>query len=225
MDLSGTTVIAYSNSADEMAGGIKFYDPSAKSFGPAIKDVFANFDGLSRDDRIRYDSPKFAGTWLSASHISGGAVDVALRHAAKYGSLKEAAAIAYADQSSLSTSVENRLDGSVSLLLDSGVNVTVALGRDSKEGTGSDPRSYYGKLGYIARIFDIGDTAFAVDFARADNIATDNDEATSYGLGAVQNLKDFGTQLYLGVRNHELDRAGSPFDDVLTTLAGARVKF
>ena len=225
MDLSGTTVIAYSNSPDEMSGGIKFFDPSTKSFGPAIKDVFSNFDGLSRDDRIRYDTPKFVGAWLSASHISGGGGDVALRHAAKYGVVKAAAAIAYADPSSIDASVDNRLNGSVSVLHDSGVNATVALGRDSVERTGSDPSFVYGKLGYIAEFFKIGNTAFAIDYTRAENIGLDGDEATSYGLGVVQDLEKFGTQIYLGVRNHELDRTGSTFDDVLTTLAGARVKF
>ena len=225
MDLSGTTLIAYSNSPDEMAGGIKFFDPSAKSFGPAIKDVFSSLDGLGRDDRIRYDSPKFANTWLSASHISGGGGDVALRHAAKYGVVKAAAAIAYADPSSIDASVDNRLNGSVSVLHDSGVNATVALGRDSVERTGSDPSFVYGKLGYIAEFFKIGNTAFAIDYTRAENIGLDGDEATSYGLGVVQDLEKFGTQIYLGVRNHELDRTGSTFDDVLTTLAGARVKF
>jgi len=41
----------------------------------------------------------------------------------------------------------------------------------------------------------------------------------------VQDLEKFGTPIYCGVRNHELDRAGGSFDDVLTALAGARVKF
>jgi len=225
VDLSGTTVIAYSKSPEELAGGVKFFSPSTRAFGPAIKSVFSNFDGLSRDDRIRYDTPKFGGFGLSASHVSGGAYDFALRYAAKYGAFKTAAAVAFADPGSISATIENQHNGSFSLLHDSGFNVTFAAGHAAPERTGSDPVFAYGKLGYIARFFDIGETAFAIDFTRADNIGQDDDEATSLGFGAVQNLKKFGTQFYAGVRNHGLDRTGSDFDDVLTTLAGARVKF
>ncbi len=225
VDLSGTTVIAYSTSPEQMAGGIKFFSPATRAFGPAIKSVFSNFDGLSRDDRIRYDTPKFGGFGLSASHVSGGAYDVALRYAASYDAFKIAAAIAFADPGSISATTENQHNGSFSVLHDSGFNVSFAAGRAAPERTGSDPVFAYGKLGYIARIFDIGETAFAIDFTRADNIAQDGDEATSFGFAAVQNLKRYGTQFFAGVRNHGLDRTGADFDDVFTTLAGARVKF
>ena len=42
----------------------------------------------------------------------------------------------------------------------------------------------------------------------------------------VQNLAEYGTQFYFSIRNHALDPAsGNDIDDVLSTLAGARVKF
>ena len=41
----------------------------------------------------------------------------------------------------------------------------------------------------------------------------------------VQNFDKIGTEFYLGARNHELDRAGSNFDDIFAVLGGARVKF
>lgn len=52
-----------------------------------------------------------------------------------------------------------------------------------------------------------------------------SDEFTSYGAFVVQNIDRAGTELYLGVRNHELDRPAANFDDILAVLAGARVKF
>jgi uncharacterized coiled-coil protein SlyX len=225
VDLSGTTVIAYSNSPDEFSGGVKFRNPTTGAFGPAVKSVFSNFDGLSRDDRIRYDTPKLANFMLSASHISGGAYDVALRHKAKFGPFKTSAAIAFADPSSNSTTIENRLSGSASVRHDSGFSLTFAAGRDKPERGGPDPKFVYGKLGYATRIFDIGETAFAIDFAHAEDIAMSGDRAISYGAGLVQNLKAWNTQFYAGIRNHELDRTGANFDDVFSLLAGARVKF
>lgn len=225
VDLSGTKIIAYSNSPDEFAGGIKFRNTATGALSPTVKSVFSNFDGLSRDDRLRYDTPKLANFVLSTSLISGGAYDVALRHKAKFGSVRTSAAIAYADPSSISTSVENRVSGSASIRHDNGFSLTVSAGRDTPEGTGSSPTSFYGKLGYATKIFKIGETAFAIDYTHADDIAADGDTAVSYGVGVVQNLKAWDTQFYAGLRNHELDRTGSNFDDVFGALVGARVKF
>jgi hypothetical protein len=225
VDLSGTTVVGYSSIGD-MAGGMKFVDTTTNSFGPAIKNVFSNLDGLGRDDRIRYDTPTFAGFQGSVSHVSGGAWDVGLRYAAKYGSFKTAAAVGYANNSSISSTEESRINGSVSALHDSGLNATFAAGSADTKGSGRDDKTFiYGKLGYTADFFDIGSTAFAVDFMQADDVSQNDDEATSYGLFGVQNLEEYGTQIYLGARNHELDRTGSSFDDVFALISGARVKF
>lgn len=225
VDLSGTSVVAYSAIGD-MAGGMKFVNADTKAFGPAIGDVFSNFDGLSRDDRIRYDTPKFAGFQASTSHISGGGWDAALRYSADYGEIKTAAAIAYANNSSLSTTQDSRVNGSISVLHDNGLNATFAAGSaEITDPNRDDATFYYGKVGYIANIFDIGKTALSVDFVQTEDLAANGDEATSYGAFAVQHFSEYGTELYAGVRNHELDRTGSNFDDIMAAIAGARVKF
>ncbi len=51
------------------------------------------------------------------------------------------------------------------------------------------------------------------------------DEATTYGIFAVQRYDKIGADLYLGARNHELDRPSSNFDDVVAVLVGAKVRF
>ena len=56
-------------------------------------------------------------------------------------------------------------------------------------------------------------------------MSLEGDEFQSYGAFVVQNFDKIGTEFYLGARNHELDRAGSNFDDIFTVLGGARVKF
>jgi hypothetical protein len=80
-------------------------------------------------------------------------------------------------------------------------------------------------LVYIVNPFAIGATAFAIDYARADDIAQYRDEFLAYGAFVVQNLADFGIQFYLGVRNHGLDRPGTPTGQIFAVLGGARVKF
>jgi hypothetical protein len=90
--------------------------------------VFNDFDGLSRRNRVRYDSPAFWGFQLSGSLLSDGG-DVALRYAAKWGEdWKFAAAAAYADPQATSDTVDNQYNGSASILHSSGLNLTVAGG-------------------------------------------------------------------------------------------------
>ncbi|MDA1000160.1 MAG: porin, partial [bacterium] len=82
-DLSGTSVINYS-AIQDMAGGISFRDRVTKAKVATIKQVYDDFDGLSRRDRARYDSPKLWGLQFSTSHAQGDAWDVALRYGAEY---------------------------------------------------------------------------------------------------------------------------------------------
>ncbi len=222
VDLSGTSVVAYSGIAD-MAGGIAFA-ASGGALGPRINQAFSNFDGLSRDDRVRYDTPKFMGFQGSASAVDGGSWDAAARFAGNFAGTKVVSALAYADAGSRQGF--DQVNGSVSVLLPFGVSVTGAAGsRDLTGRAGSDPMTYYGKLGYKFRLTDMGETAVGVDFAKTDDLAAVGDEFTTYGAFAVQRFDAIGTELYLALRNHELDRSGTDFDDIFAVLTGARVKF
>jgi len=218
MDLSGTGVIGYSGIAD-MAGGINFQDAGVA--GPQINEAFSNFDGLSRDDRIRYDTPSLSGFQLSASHAESKKSDVAARFSGDVGAgLKVAAAVAYA----INADIDSQVNGSISVLHDSGFSVTAAAGQQEPETGTADPFFWYAKLAYTLG-GGIGDTSFGIDYTEAEDVDLANDEFTSYGAYVVQNIDNLGTQLYLGVRQHELDRPGSDFDDILAVLGGALIKF
>lgn len=227
VDLSKTGVIAYSGIAD-LAGGIQFGGLAVDAAGnpinatnPRINTVFSNFDGLSRDDRIRYDTPTFSGFQLSASHADSRKSDVAARFSGDVGAgLRVAAGVAYA----INGNVDSQVNGSVSVLHDSGFNVTGAVGQQDLDVGTRDPFFWYAKLGYIWS-GGIGDTAFAIDYTQADDVAVLDDEFTAYGAFVVQHIDNLGAELYLGVRNHELDRIAQDFDDVVAVLGGARIKF
>jgi predicted porin/cell division protein FtsB len=142
VDLSGTDVVGYSSIGD-MAGGILFYDDDTNARSATnIGGVFSNFDGLSRRNRIRYDSPEFWGFTLSGSLPSDGG-DVALRYAAKWGEdWKFAAAAAYADPQATSDTVASQYNGSASILHSSGINFTVAGGSQDLESGLFKPRRH-----------------------------------------------------------------------------------
>ena len=226
VDLSGTDVVGYSSISD-MAGGQFFFDNDTDDLsGTTIGDVYSNFDGLSRDDRLRYDTPDFYGFVASGSVISGDAADVALRYSAKFGDFKLAAAAAYSDPASNSDSVDNTIDGSISVLHGSGFNLTFAGGtRDYKVSGRNDGAFYYGKLGYQRKFFSIGTTAMSVDYARNEDVEQDSDEADTVGFQFVQNIDRWATEYYFGYRYHSLDRDNTDFDDINAVMTGLRVKF
>jgi hypothetical protein len=226
VDLSGTDVVGYSSIAD-MAGGQLFFDNDTDTLSnTTIGDVFNNFDGLSRDDRLRYDTPNFYGFFASGSVVSGDAADVALFYSAKLGDFKLAAAAAYSDPAGTSNSVDDSIDGSISVLHSSGFNLTFAGGiRDYKVSGRDDGTFYYGKLGYQRKFFSIGTTAMSVDYGRNDDVEQDGDEANTVGFQFVQNIDQWATEYFLGYRYHNLDRDNTDFKDINALMTGLRVKF
>ncbi len=223
-DISGTGVIAYSGVAD-YAGGIAFFDDRTQSLGPRINQAFSNFDGLSRDDRLRYDTPKFGGFFASTSAVDGGSWDVAGRFAGEIEGTRIVAAASYANASSRQGF--EQVSGSASVLFPNGISVTGAIGEREIDGrnSGDDPVFYYAKLGYTFNPLSFGATSVAIDYTAVDDLAQDGDEFAAYGAFLVQNFDKIGTEFYAGVRNHELDRADADFDDIFAALTGARVKF
>ena len=153
-----------------------------------------------------------------------------MKYAAKIGGIKLAAGAAWANYGSSSDSNDNRINGSFSLLHDSGFNGTFAAGqRKFKDDAGDDGKFYYAKFGYIAKKWcPYGDTALSIDYGNFKDQDYNGDDLTTVGLQFVQNLKDLGTEFYVGYRYHNLDnldRTGKAFDNINSFMSGFRVKF
>jgi hypothetical protein len=229
VDLSGTSVVGYASVAD-MAGGLLFYDKNTDQLsGTRIGSVFSDFDGLSRQTRLRYDTPTFGGFYLAGSLDDEGAKDVALNYAAKWGEdFTFAAALAYADPQKTYATIDNQYNGSASILHSSGVSLTVAAGlQEFDDNQRHDATFMYGKVGYRHQFFDFGETRFSLDYALNEKVAQNGDEAESVGLQLVQDIPDWGSEYYLGYRWHRLDRdrGNVDFDDINALMTGVRVKF
>ncbi|WP_319524114.1 porin [uncultured Desulfosarcina sp.] len=224
VDLSGTSVVGYSSIAS-MAGGQRFYDSNTGLLNaPSIGNVFDNLDGLSRDERIRYDSPSFNGFTGSTSYVADGGGDFAVRYSAQVDAFKVAAGAAYANPGSTSDSVDDQLSGSVSVLHDSGFNGTFAMGTCDYKG-GRDGGFFYTKFGYRGRWCPLGVTSLSTDYGRFSDIDADGDDADTIGFQMVQDIQEWGTEAYLGYRLHKLDRNGADFDNINSFMTGMRVKF
>ncbi len=225
VDLSGTSVVTYSD-VEAMAGGQLWYDGSIGVLSEVeVGDVFDNMDGLSRRNRFRYDSPNLAGFTLSGSAIETGAFDVAGRYSREFGGVELASALAYASTGDLK-SFDNQWSGSFSLLHDSGFNFTLAGGKQDYDTDGrDDPVFWYGKIGYKADLMSFGSSAFSIDFGQSYDSKVNDDEADSLSIAYVQNVTDWGSELYLAWRRYELSRDELNADDVNALMLGARVKF
>ena len=231
VDLSGTTVIMYSSISD-LAGAFTFRDDDDNVILDAgnnftfIGNTFSNYDGFSRRDRIRYDTPKFGPVYFSASYMNGQSWDVAGRFAYEWEGIGKLAAAASLLPAETQRDNYIQYSGSISFLHSTGFNITGSYGlRDFNDSPRDDAWNAYGKLGY-----KFGKWALSVDYAYSENVDQDDDEATSIGLGAVWNPWA-SVEIYGAYRFHELERdnlnalnTGDP-EDISAVMIGTRVKF
>ena len=119
----------------------------------------------------------------------------------------------------------NTISGSASVLhIPSGISATFAAGwSDTKDQPQED--YVYGKLGYQARWFDIGITAFSVDTYQGSSINVADDASTSYGFQFTQEVEKWHTIFYVGARCYEYEAPAASFDDGLAVITGAAFRF
>jgi TolA-binding protein len=225
VDLSKTDVVAYSSVAD-IAGGMLFRESSGDNSltTVSVSDAFNNQDGLSRQNRFRYDTPSLWGFHLAGSAVSDQRYDGALFWGGQGYGFKAAAAAAIADPNQDNTNL--RYDGSFSILHENtGLNLTLSAGLLDRKDEG-DPTNLYAKLGWLTRFFSVGETAFGVDYTHSVNLPTGRDKGYSVGGAVVQQFEDYGTELFLQYRLYSLDRDAAPsVKDMNVGTVGARVKF
>ena len=217
VDLSGTTVAAYSGVAD-LGGSFEFQDNST-GIGVTVGGSRSNFDGLSRKDRIRYDTPKWNGFYGSGAVGNSSIWDAALRYAGDFGWAKFAAAGAWSDFGTSSTTNDNIFSSSASMLFDFGLNLTASYAYRKQDN--KNPWNLFGKVGYKF----LEKHAASIQYSRTKNLSAKDDKGDTFGISYVyspwKSVEFYGTY-YL----HMLDRdQGSDPDDVNVLFAGGRVKF
>jgi len=225
VDLSKVDVVAYSGVAD-IAGGMLFRESSGDNSltTVSVADAFNNRDGLSRQNRVRYDTPTFYGFSLAGSAISDQRYDGALFWGGQGYGFKAAAAAAIANPNRDNTDLQ--YNGSFSILHEgTGLNLTTSAGLLDRDDEG-DPTNFYVKGGWLTQFFAVGQTAFGVDYTRSVNLPTGRDDGYSVGVAAVQQFEDYGTELYLQYRLYSLNRDVAPsVENMNVGTVGARVRF
>ncbi len=238
VDLSGTILAGGVSAADYGWGGSFFtidnlaagvsQDPDIGGVhGPRASTAFNEFDGLSRTQRVRYDTPTFGGFKVSVGLNQGPIGDAAIRYSGSFGGTKVGAAIAWSNRDSASLTVGHEVNGSGSVLLSNGLSLTIAAATSEREAAGrTDPSMYFAKVGYKAKLADAGTTNFFFMYQNTNDLASDGGDAEYWGFGVVQILKDYATEIFatFGVAVYD-DATTNDYDDLTSGTLGARLKF
>ena len=227
VDNSGTSVIAYSSIADTAGGYFFRFDDDGLS-DITVGSAFSNFDGLGRKLRVRYDTPTFYGFGLRTSYgedaLAGSEAplyDIAATYGGDFDQLDLDAAISFARNEG--TDIDF-LSGSISgLHKPTGISLTLAAGHEYSDGI--EGRYGYAKLGYQHQFFELGSTAFSIDYYLGEDIAAAGSSSNSVGLAAVQNIDDLNLQLWMLWRNHHYDDDAGDYEDGQAVFGGALFKF
>jgi predicted porin len=240
VDLSGTDLAGNVGVAD-VGGGLKFngpasLDPTIDADGNVVDkrlsvgNVFDQMDGLSKKNRVRYDSPALAGFSIGLSAGEKDMADATLNYSGDFSGAKLEGVLAFVNPGSGKD--YSQIDGSVSALFDFGLSLTAASGSRSMDNLpagGDDPVYSYGKIGWKCdKLLPYGSTAVSVDYGVYENIKHQDkgEEGTAYGVQLVQKLADWSTELFAAYRNFALeDGSGASYDDISLVMAGARLKF
>jgi predicted porin len=218
IDLSGTAVITYSGVTDT-SGGFMFKNADGTDFGATIGQTRNNFGGLSRNERIRYNTPTFAGFWLAASMTNGEAWETSAWYAADFGGNKIAAAVGYID--GRKRAAYSQWSGAISWLMPFGLNLTASYGqRDFDLAGRDDANNYYFKVGYK---WDIH--AVSAEYGWTEDMRINGEDSSNWGLAYVITPWK-GVEFYTAYRQFMLDAVvGSNPDDIRQAMLGTRIRF
>ena len=185
----------------------------------SISSATSNLDGLSRDDVLRYDTPRFGGLALATSYTGTNAWDVGADYRAKFGGIKVRVQAQHNNTNAASTTVAGTTSFSMAGLHDSGVNGSFAYGERSLNGTtnaarGSDGKFWYFNVGYRAKIFGVGSTNFSFDWHKSDDIQATGSEANAKGVTVAQMFNPIGASMGITYKNYSHDTDTATFEDI-----------
>lgn len=212
VDFSGTALASAAPLTDNWGG----YEVA---LGDDWKNYYTIADALSRQNRVRYDTPNFNGFSVAVGLNQGNSTELALRYKGDVGDGKLGFALFTATAADVSTSVDGAeiTGGSLSYLHDSGFNVTVAISDIDADGpvVASDKEATFIKVGYKT-----GMHAFSIDLGDGEN---------GFGVGGDSTGLTYaffpmkGVELFATSRELDADCAGCQSVDIIAI--GSRVKF
>jgi len=206
-DMSGTTVIQYPTSSGDLLGSMEYGDS-----GVTVGEARSAFDGLGRNDNIRYDAA-IEDFSFASSYGNGDKVELAARY--KQDSLEVRTAVWNTNDSTDDSITGYAISGT--WLLESGLNFTGEYsGNDDDDGDSDEPTSIYLKAGYKT-----GKSAYGIDWSETQDLGPG--DGSSVSLAWVYQAMT-GIEVYASYRVESLDDVDGE-DDIDALIGGARIKF
>ena len=197
---------------------------------------FDNFDGASRTNRIRYDTPTFFGFMGSAGLIDKHNVDAALRYKGKLAGTDIAGAVAYCHSSGSNTAGNsscfdatydsvNQLNGSISVKLPIGLGGAFSGGTrwyDTVAGQAEpdDPFNLSPSVFYSTKVTELGFTTFEYAFQYCENCGNQGDEGMGHKVTALQSIDSVGGQYFVTFNYLEAETATNDNIEPLWFIGG-----
>jgi len=206
-DSSGTTVVQYVGSSADLLGSMGYGES-----GVTVGDARSWFDGLGRNDNIRYDAAieKFS---FAGSYGNGDKVELAARY--KQDNLEVRTAVWNTNDSTDDSITGYAISGT--WLLESGFNLSGTYsGNDDDDGDSDEPTNIYAKVGYKT-----GNNAFGIDWSETRDLGAGDGSSASV---AWVNQLMAGVEIYASYRVESLDDVSGE-DDIDALIGGARIKF
>ncbi len=240
VDLSGTSAIDYSGGNACIIGSITYGTGSSTSAGPTVKSTSTQFDGESRNTRIRYDTPKMGWGGIAVSLGNEGLIELAYRGSWSIGNGKLAVAAGATDTNDqtqgglvgTATSVtananRERNMVSASYLMGMGLNFTLSYSTNEPEkgigAVGAAPAKQ--SLTFFKVGWKKGKHAFSLSLGEAENqgpATATGTNATSTTLAYVYKPAKF-VELYAAYRVSDSDITG--LSKVTAINLGSRIKW
>lgn len=248
-DLSGTDFAGSGSDVDDIAGGLVVAAGDGTELA-RLDDFFDMQDG-SRSLRVFYETPAMAAGLTIKASLQNNAESLSAEDDVGAGGPSPALGVAF--QRELDSGVEIAAEaswrreehdegedafiiGSASVLLASGLNLTVAASRGDRNRQDADTAAFFAKIGFIASWWEVGETRFSFDYFAGENGSDfggpdgNLPEARSYGLFAVQEIAALNSEFYTGMRFYELDGVHvdgreRDVDDLAAFVTGAMVRF
>jgi len=211
------------------AGSITFRTDGGAQSGIPVFSAHTNFDGASRYNRVRYDSPAFGPFTFKASVGQNELWEVGGHLSASLagGDLSANAAFTHGDN----RRGGDTITGSASYLFAQGTNITVSIGNFDFANGQDDGRNYYIKLGHRW-----GNNAVSASYGLTEDKAFEGSRLEHWAVGFVHTIPKPSVELYAGWHNNDLDDGGdlaeavglarnTDFDDINTVFVGSRIKF
>ncbi len=212
VDLSGTTAIDYAGGNACLLGSMN-YGGSAVTVGS----TYTEFDGESRNDRLRYDTPKLGKVVsIAVSVANANEKEAAVWYAQTLGSTKIAAALGYTDNSDTGTTDRTRTSLSASAVLKNGLNFTLSYSTQDNKTSNLTSSNTYFKIGWSK-----GKNNVSLSYGQQDNEGQ-NANPSSIAVSYVYDLAK-SAEAYVSLRTSSADTSG--LDDITGLWIGSRIKW